>query len=676
MRNSKIYIVFIICLSFFSQAFAQVDRSKYPDPAPARVINIQDPHTFTLDNGLKVFVVENHKLPKVSLSLIFDRTPLLEGDKIGLSEMVGSMISSGTKNRTKEQFSEETDLIAASISFSGTSASTSYLKKYQEKALDLFTDALYNPVFPESELEKLKTQMLSALAMSKDEPSSILSKVTNTIMYGKDHPYGENSSEATIKNIEVQDFKNFHEAYYRPNIAYLAIVGDITVEEAKNLANQYFGKWTRKEVTKNTWHDPQSSEGLTIALVDKPTAKQSLIKVFSPLNLQHNHKDVLHTALLGRIFGGGSSGRLFMNLRENKGYTYGAYGSISPGRYWGSLSADANVGTHVTDSAVYEFLHEIKKMQQGSVTQDELNLAKAAMAGSFGRSLESPGTVANFAINIDYYNLNKDHYKSYLQRLESITLDEVNALAKEYFDPNNLYIAIHGNTNEFAETLSKIGNIVYYSEDGNLRIKEEFDSSSINGTEIIENYLQAIGGKDKLKAIKNIKQVSEATIQGMTLQIEMNLNEETKKASQVIKINGQELSKINVDGDKVQVTAQGQEMPISEEDKQNYLSMVTIIPELNYLNKEYTLEVLGISDINGVRAYEVSVVNDKGIKSKEFYGVDNKLKLKTLSESAGEILYTDYKEFQQILIPTTITTQNNMLPMPIQAKLIEVKINQ
>src|SRR5690606_29680033 len=243
MRKLRIYIFLFLWVGLFTESFAQLDRSRYPDPAPAREINIQDAQTFTLANGLKVYVVENHKLPKVSISIIFDRSPILEGDKRGLGEMMGTMMSSGTKNRSKEQFAEETDLIAASISFGSTSASTSYLKKYQDKALDLFTDALYNPSFPESELDKLKTQMLSALAMSKDEPSAILSKVFNTAMYGSDHPYGENANETTIKNIQVEDFKNYYENYYRPNIAYLAIVGDVTLAEAKKLANDYFGKW-------------------------------------------------------------------------------------------------------------------------------------------------------------------------------------------------------------------------------------------------------------------------------------------------------------------------------------------------------------------------------------------------------------------------------------------------
>lgn len=676
MRKLRIYIFLFLWVGLFTESFAQLDRSRYPDPAPAREINIQDAQTFTLANGLKVYVVENHKLPKVSISIIFDRSPILEGDKRGLGEMMGTMMSSGTKNRSKEQFAEETDLIAASISFGSTSASTSYLKKYQDKALDLFTDALYNPSFPESELDKLKTQMLSALAMSKDEPSAILSKVFNTAMYGSDHPYGENANETTIKNIQVEDFKNYYENYYRPNIAYLAIVGDVTLAEAKKLANDYFGKWEKKEVEKKTWHDPKKSEGLTIALVEKPTAKQSLINVFTPLNLKNNDEDVLHTALLGRIFGGGSSGRLFMNLRESKGYTYGAYGSISPGRYWGDLTADANVGTHVTDSAVYEFLYEIERMQQGTVTQEELDLAKSALAGSFGRSLENPSTVASFAINIDYYDLKPDHYKTYLKRLEAITLDEVNALAKKYFDPKNLYIAIHGNTQEFVEPLSKLGKVVYYNEEGNEVVKEDFDTSSVSANQIVEDYLKAIGGVDKLKSIKSIHQTSEATIQGMTLQMVLYTNEETKKASQVIQVNGMELSKIEIDGDKVQAFAQGQEMPLSDEDKKNYVSMTKIIADLDYLNNDHSLAVLGISEINGERAYEVEVTNANGKKSKEFYAVDSKLKLKTQSESVGEIVYSDYKSFNDILIPTTITTQNNMLPMPIQAKLIDVKFNQ
>src|SRR5690606_9016554 len=238
MKNTIIY--FLTALCSMTVATAQVDRTQYPEPGPAPQINIGDPATFTLPNGLKVFVVENHKLPRVTYSLVLDRDPILEGDKAGLTSLMGDMLMGGTTSRTKDELDEAIDRIGATMRVSSTSAYASSLKKYNSQLLELFADVLFRPAFPQNELDKLKKQLISGLAAAKEDPNSIVRVVRNAAMYGKDHPYGETETEETVGNIGLQDVKSYYETYFKPNVAYLAIVGDITLEEAKEVVNKHF----------------------------------------------------------------------------------------------------------------------------------------------------------------------------------------------------------------------------------------------------------------------------------------------------------------------------------------------------------------------------------------------------------------------------------------------------
>src|SRR5690554_1451904 len=235
MKKSPILL--IISLFVSSLAVAQIDRTKLPEPGPAPEIKLGDVEDFTLPNGLKVFVVENNKLPRVAFSLVLERDPLFEGEKAGMTGFVGGMLTAGTSNRTKEELDEEVDFIGASLNAGSTSIYAASLKKHQDKTLELMSDVLFNPVFPPSELDKLKKQALSSLAASKDNPDAISSRLTTAMVYGKDHPYGETQTDQTIENITVEDIKNYYETYFKPNIAYLAIVGDIDEKEAEKVVN-------------------------------------------------------------------------------------------------------------------------------------------------------------------------------------------------------------------------------------------------------------------------------------------------------------------------------------------------------------------------------------------------------------------------------------------------------
>lgn len=464
MKSISIYIA----LLFFAvnSVFAQVDRSHYPEPAPAPTINIGDAETFVLPNGLKVFVVENHKLPRVTFSLKLDRDPILEGTKAGYTSLVGPLMMGGTSNLTKEQLDEAIDQIGASINVGSTSAVASSLTKHRETLLGLFADILFNPSFPQEELDKLKKQTISALAAQKDDPSSISMVVANAVLYGKDHPYGENATEETVNNIQVEDIASYYKNYFRPNIAYMAIVGDITKAEAETLMNKYFADWEKAQVPTHKWRKATLPLKNEVILVDRPASVQSVMDITYPVELQYNSPDRISATLLTYILGGGSSSRLFMNLRESKGYTYGAYSSISPDRIIGNFDAGASVRTEVTDSAAYQFFYELKNITQRTITNEEVAAAKAYLTGSFGRSLENPATIANFALNTEIYDLPKDYYKNYLKNLNAVTVETLNSIAPQYIKPANAYLIIIGNTAAFKDTIGQFGEVKNYTIEG------------------------------------------------------------------------------------------------------------------------------------------------------------------------------------------------------------------
>src|SRR5690606_23773566 len=222
-------------------------------------------------------------------------------DKAGLTTFVGEMLMWGTATRSKDELDEAIDRIGARIGASSTSANASSLKKYNDQLLDLFADVLFNPAFPPSELDKLKKQAISGLAAAKEDPNSIVGVVRNAVMYGKDHPYGETETEQTVENIQVDDIKSYYHTYFKPNIAYLAIVGDITLPEAKTLVDTYFSDWKSGDVPKHEWPASQAPRGNKVVLVNRPASAQSVINIGYPFQLKPNDPDVIAVSTVAEI---------------------------------------------------------------------------------------------------------------------------------------------------------------------------------------------------------------------------------------------------------------------------------------------------------------------------------------------------------------------------------------
>ena len=656
-------------------SFAQVDRSQFPKAGPAPVIKIGEAETFTLDNGLKVFVVENDKLPRVSFTLVLERDPLFEGDKAGLTGFVGQMITAGTTSRTKDQLDEEIDFIGASLGASSTSLSASSLKKHQEKVLDLMADVLFNPTFPEEELDKLKKQSITALATSKDEPGAISSRLSSALVYGKDHPYGEVETETTLKNVTVDDIKSYYETFFKPNIAYLAIVGDMSKAEAEKVVKAHFGTWEKGEVPTFTYPEPAPASKNMVGLVDRSSSVQTVIDIAQPIELKIGDEDYIASRVLNQIFGGGSSSRLFMNLREDKGYTYGAYSSFASDKLVGQFSANASVRTEVTDSAVYEFIYEINKLVEDGVSEEELNKAKANLAGSFGRSLESPSTIASFALNIERYGLPKDYYETYLQKMNELTVADINKTADDLIDPDKLYITAVGNATEIKDKLAQFGEVMMFDNMGFPAKEMEAVDADLTSEKVLENYVAAIGGESAASSIKSAKVVMEADVMGQKLTIEQFFDNANMRYAQNTLVGGNVMQSSRITDSKGEVKVQGQSVAMTDEQIDAAKLETFFLPELYYETMGYTLTLDGIKDVDGTPAYKIIVATPLGASVNNYYSVESGLKIKNENPASGDTFYSDYQEKNGVMIPMAMTIKSAMIPVPLEAKVTTLELN-
>lgn len=664
----------IIFLFISAVGYAQIDRTKLPEPGPAPEIELGEVKDFRLPNGLQVFVVENHKLPRVAFSLVLERDPLLEGEKAGMTGFVGEMLTAGTTNRTKEQLDEEVDFIGASLSAGSTSLYGSSLTKHQDKILELMADVLFNPMFPQAELDKLKKQALTSLAAAKDNPNAISSRLTNALVYGKEHPYGENQTEETTENITVEDIRNYYETYFKPNIAYMAIVGDINAKEAEKLVRDYFGKWESSNVPEMGYETPQAPDQIKVAIVDRPASVQSVIKLAYPLEMNPAKEDYLATRVLAYILGGGFNSRLNMKLREEKGFTYGAGSSIGSDKLIANFTASTSVRTEVTDSALTEMIHEIRKIVQEGITEEELEEAKANLSGSFGRSLENPSTIASFAINIAQYNLPEDYYSTYLQRLDDLTVEDIDAATKKYIQPDNMHITIVGNSSAFEDKLVQFGEIKKYTNTGE-EAREMAMDADMTAEKVIDRYIEAIGGEEKAAAIKtaNIKQSSE--IQGQQMVISTFHDLSSMKFEQEVSMMGQVMQKITMENGKATISAQGQSQTLSDEQYEEAKMGMYIFPELHYKEMGYSFSLDGIQDVDGEKAYKLTVTNPTGSSVVNYYHVDTGLKIRSESPTAGNINYNKYDTVEGLKYPMEMNLQLPGMPMAIVSKVESVTFN-
>ncbi|MFH1197923.1 MAG: pitrilysin family protein [bacterium] len=661
---------------------AQVDRSKMPEPGQAPEIKIGDYESFELSNGLKVFVVENDKVPRVTFSLVLNTDPVLEGENAGYINTAGQLLGTSTKTRTKDQLDEEIDFLGASFYTSATSVYGASLKKHSEKLMEIMADVILNPVFTQEELDKIKKQTISGLAAAKDDPNSIAANLVSGLVYGKGHPYGELVTEESVEKITLDMCNNYFNTYWSPSVAYLAIVGDITKSEAQNLVEKYLSGWVKKDVPKHEYKTPKAPLVNKVAIVDRPQAVQSVIHIAYAVELPIGGEDAIPVSVLNMILGGNFSSRFNMNLREKHGFTYGARSSLGTDRLVSRFDASCEGRNSITDSAVTEFINEMKKIKNEPVTAEELNSTKNFMTGTFARSLEEPETVADFALNIERYNLSKDYYKNYLKNLNAVTIEDIQRVAKKYIKPDKAYIIVVGSAEEVGESLKKFsvsGKVNYYDMYAN-----EYDPSAKKIPEgmtvrtVLDNYINAIGGKETILKVKDRTIVLSGSVQGMTVTVTMK-QKEPNKFYQLIDAGVFKQETI-FDGVKGKTIAMGQatDMPTEQVEQMKLQSGMYIF--LDYPAAGITPELSGVESIGGKDAYKITLNMPNGEKSFQYFDMQSGLlvrEIQTMNSPQGSftstIDYFDYKPVEGMLYAFKYTQQ--MGPQTINLDATSILVN-
>jgi len=674
MKKTSI-VLFILFLTGIMQA---QDRPQ-PKAGKAPVVNIKKPQTFVLPNGLKVMVVENHKLPRVTYNLTLDNAPFAEGAKKGVDELGSSLIGNGSKKIAKDLFNEEIDFFGANVNFSSSGANASSLSKYANRILELMADGALNPNFTQVEFDKEKAKMLEGLKAEEKSVPAIAGRVADALVFGKNHPAGEFVTVETLNNVTLADVETNYQNYFVPENAYLVIIGDVKFKKIKPVVEKLFGNWEKRSTPKLTYVDPRNVDFTQINFVDMPNAVQSEISLVNTVNLKMSDPDFFPAAIATYILGGDFNSYLNMNLREKHGWTYGANATIGADKYVSKLRSASAVRNVVTDSAVVEFIKEIKKIRTEKVSDEVLNTVKAGYIGRFVMQVQKPEAVARYALNIETEKLPEDFYENYIRSINAVTPEQVQLAANKYFLVDNTRIVIAGKGADVISGLESLKiPIFYFDKYGNSVVKPVLKKevpAGVTAKIVLDNYIKAIGGEKALNGVKTISMQGSASIPQAPSPLTFTNKVDAKGKLMVeIAMGPMSLMKQVVNEKGAYVVQQGQTKKIEGADLTEMKASATPFEELKLVKKE-GLMLTGIESINGSDAYAL-----QNGKTTLFYDTKSGLKVaeaKTMEQGGNKMTqttnYGDYRDVKGVKVPFNII-QN--VGFELDIKMSEVKINE
>ena len=699
-KNLKILVMIGFCrkvivvsmLVFSSSLIGQIDRSM-PEAGPAPEIEFKEPYTTKLSNNLTLMVVVNDKLPTASATLIIDNPPILEGDKSGVKNLVTSNMGKGNKFQSKDEFIEEKDFMGSFISYNSGGGSISSLSRYFERTMTMFAQGALYPVFSDEEFKKEKTKLTEALKIDEKNAASIARRVENIVAYKKDHPRSEYTTEASVSSINISDIENYYKSYFKPNNAYLVVIGDVNLEETIALTKKLFEDWKySNELDKkfgqgsiNDFVDPEISEKTTIHVVDVPNSANVEISFQNIIDRKTSDADYFSGTVANRVLGAGPESRLFSVIREEKGYAYGAYSGLpTSSKSKTKFQARTTVRTEVADSSIVEMHNQLKIMRDNPITDEELSNVKSGYFGEFAMSIENPITIANQALSIRSENLPADFYKTFLSNLNKVSKDDVIDSSKKFFLINNAQIVVTGKVSGILENLENIYldgkkvDVVYHDAYGNIIDKPDYSvSNDVTAESVISNYIKSIGGAEKLNSISSIEVKATANLQGTVLEM-YSLKNNQNQSLMTMTAMGMTLVKSVFNKYQGYNEVNGQRVPLTDEELEQAIINSALFSELNFDFE--TIELIGTSFVNDEKAYEIKITDNKSV----FYSAETGLKLKEFESQeidgnliTGEVFYKEYKEVDGILIPSEINQVSASIPVPggLTFKTSVIKLN-
>ena len=667
----KVIVLSMLVLS--SSLIGQIDRS-IPEAGPAPEIEFKEPYTTKLSNNLTLMVVVNDKLPTASASLIIDNPPILEGDKSGVKGLVTSNMGKGNKFQSKDEFIEEKDFMGSFISYNSSGGSISSLSRYFERTMTMFAQGALYPIFSDEEFEKEKTKLTEALKIDEKNAASIARRVENIVAYKKDHPRSEYTTEASVSNIKITDIENFYKSYFKPNNAYLVVIGDVNLEGTIALSKKLFEDWKYSdeldkmfgEGSINDFEDPEVSEKTTIHIVDVPNATNVEISFQNIIDRKTSDTDYFSGTVANRVLGAGPESRLFSIIREEKGFAYGAYSGLpTSSKTKTKFVARTTVRTEVADSAIVEMHNQLKIMRDNPITDEELSNVKSGYFGEFAMSIENPITIANQALSIRSENLPEDFYKTFLSNLNNVSKDDVIDSSKKFFLIDNAQIVVTGKINDILDNLESIYldenkiDVIYHDAFGEIIEKPDYSvDASVSVENIINKYIDLIGGKDKLEKVESIEVNGNANInmQGQSFVLEFySLKNNQNQSLNTVTAGGMVVQRSVFNKYQGYNEVNGQRMPLTDSELEQAIIDSALFSELNY--DFSTIELIGTAMVDDQKAYQIKVTENKTV----YYSIESGLKIKEV----------EIQEIQgnQVVQETTIKGYNEVDGVLIQSEI-------
>jgi zinc protease len=453
--------------------------AQYPTEPPAPMelepLNFPPFQEFRLSNGLEIVLVESHRLPVVSISLNMRAGSRFDPrGQDGLASMVAELITKGTATRSAEQIAEEIERVGASLSAgSGAdffSLGTTVLTEHVDLAFTLVSDVLLNATYPEDELEIARRRTLSAIRLSKSQPGALTSQFFQEAIYGE-HPYGRHETEESIQAITPASVRTWAAGHLKPGGALLVIAGDLRRRDAERFARRYLGSWSGTS-PQATAAAPPPAQPTRILLVHRPGSAQSNIRIGN-LALEPGSPTYYSGVVANKVLGEGTDARLFMILREQKGWTYGAYSNVVRRKDVGYFQTNTEVRNAVTDSALTELLHQLRRIRTEAVPDSELVAAKGYLVGSFPLSIETPQQIASQVATTKLLGLGEDYLRRYRQRLAAVTATELQRAAQAVIKTDSLVIVVVGDGQVIYDKLTPIASVRIVDVDGNALAPDE-----------------------------------------------------------------------------------------------------------------------------------------------------------------------------------------------------------
>lgn len=430
------------------------------------------PYETKLSNGLQVLILEDHHLPTFNMQMVIMSGGMSDpADRIGTAQYTATMLREGTRSRDTKKIAEDLDSLGASLfASSGLTSTTSNVSasgliENFDRIMGIFSDVVLNPSFPAEEFNKIKQRGLAQLRLQRSQPSFLSGEMFSKVIYGS-HPAARFSLKAEqIQGFTPEMLQKFHETYYRPNNAVFAIVGDVKPAEVVAKLEKAFASWKPADVPKTEIPKVQDAGATKIYLIDRPGSVQTNL-VLGTLGITRTDPDYFALEMMNQVLGAGASARLFLNLREDKGYTYGAYSDVSSFKYRGTFRASSEVRTDVTKGAMDEFMNEFRRIRNEITTADEFDRARRSIIGGWALQLESSATLLQNAITLKIYGLPADYWDTYPQKIAAVTPDDVKRVAIKYLDLGKLQVVAVGDAKKIADGLRQFGPLEIYDSEG------------------------------------------------------------------------------------------------------------------------------------------------------------------------------------------------------------------